>query len=143
MNEEFICRHRNNIQFKKYKKTIVIWKRDCNSTHNNVLKNNIVVKQDNRILAELDYPRTTGSGATSTSVIGPSIYSISNAVVTSPSCHVLPNIDSALGITGNLAPANNVSDLASSALGSWTGPRLTTTNAQQQINNLMPSISQV
>lgn len=123
-----------------------MWIRNCNSTHINVInKNNFVIKQDNRILAELDYPRTTGSGATSTSVIGPSVYSISNAVVTSPSCHVLPNIDSTLGITGNLAPASNVSDIANSALGhvSWAGPRLTTTNAQQQINNLMPSISQV
>ncbi|XP_055305606.1 uncharacterized protein LOC129570150, partial [Sitodiplosis mosellana] len=102
------------------------------------------IEQDNRILAELDYPRTTGSGATTTSVIGPSVYSITNAVVTSPSSHVLNNMDCTLGITGNMAPASNVADIASSTLGhvSWAGPRLTTTNAQQQINNMMPSISQ-
>lgn len=111
------------------------------------MKKNIIVTQDNRILAELDYPRTTGTGVgvTSTSIIGPSIYSMTNAVVSSPSSHVLPNVDCTLGITGSMATASNVADIASSTLGhvSWAGPRLTTTNAQQQINNMMPSISQV
>lgn len=96
-------------------------------------------------MAELDYPRTTGTGATSTSVIGaPSVFSMTNAVVSSPSSHVLPNVDCTLGITGNMA-SSNVADITSSTLGhvSWAGPRLTTTNAQQQISNMMPSISQV
>lgn len=70
---------------------------------------------------------------------------MTNAVVSSPSTHLLPNVDCTLGITGNLIPSSNVGDIASSTLGhvSWAGPRSTTTNAQQQISSLMPSISQV
>lgn len=85
--------------------------------------------QDNRILAELDYPRTTGP----TSI---------TVGISSPNNHASSSVDCSLSGIGNIPSSSKVDETVGSALGvvSWSVPPRLSTNSQQSI---LPVISQV